>query len=189
MPRQLASKCPKNKLHSKPGPKPLERKSTRTPPSMLLSLNCLQHTLSVLDLPSTSLYSIMRLCIVLIAHAISLLTIIPFRRCCCRSFPPLTHLGHTKGLLRPPPLHRVAQKSTTRLVPNFREAFTKVEWVVGTSKQPYTTRIRCRMPAHHTILRALMRCFRSCNDNHSRAAIPALSTRSRDAPFEFILIG
>jgi len=99
---------------------------------------------------------------------LSLLTVTPFRHSRRRSFPPLTHLGHTKVPLRPPPLHRGVQKTTTRRVLNFREALTEVERVAGTSRQPFTTRIRCRMPAHHIILRALMRCFRSRNLNHGR---------------------
>ena len=103
---------------------------------------------------------------------LSLLTVTPFRHCRRRSFPPLTRLGRTKAQLRPPPLHRGAQKTTTRLVLNFREALTEVERVAGMNRQPYTTRIRCRMPAHHIILRALMRCFRSRNHNHGRRGHP-----------------
>jgi hypothetical protein len=113
---------------------------------------------------------------------LSLLTVTPFRHCRRRSFPPLTHLGHTKVQLRPPPLHRGAQKTTTRLVLNFREALTEVERVAGTSRQPYTTRIRCRMPAHHIILRALMRCFRSRNHNHGRRGHPCTQHSIQGCP-------
>jgi hypothetical protein len=112
---------------------------------------------------------------------LSLLTVTPFRHCRRRSFPPLTHLGHTKVLLRPPPLHRGAQKTTTRLVLNFREALTEVERVAGMSRQP-CTRIRCRMPAHHIILRALMRCFRSHHHNHGRRGHPCTQHSIQGCP-------
>lgn len=113
---------------------------------------------------------------------LSLLTVTPFRHCRRRSFPPLIHLGLTKVLLRPPPLHRGAQKTTTRLVLNFREALTEVERVAGTNRQPYTTRIRCRMPAHRIILRALMRCFRSHNHNHGRRGHPCTQHSIQGCP-------
>jgi hypothetical protein len=99
---------------------------------------------------------------------LNLLIVTPSRHFRRRSFPPLTHLGRTKVPHRRPPLHRGAQKITTRRVLSFREALTEVERAAGTSRQPYTTRIRCPMPAHRIILRALMRCFRSRNHNHGR---------------------
>jgi hypothetical protein len=94
------------------------------------------------------------------------LMVTPSRHSRRRSFPRLTHLGRTKVPRRRPPLLRGAQRITTPRVLSFREALTEVERAAGTSRQPYTTRIRCPMPAHHIILRALMRCFRSRNHNH-----------------------
>jgi hypothetical protein len=99
---------------------------------------------------------------------LNLLTVIPFRHCRLRSFPLLTRQGRTQVLHRPPPLHREAQKITTRQVLNFKEPRMGVERAAGTSKRPCTARIRCRVPAHHIILRALMRCYRSRNHNRGR---------------------
>ena len=96
---------------------------------------------------------------------LNLLTVIPFRLYRLRSFPLLTRQGRTQVPPRPPPLHRGALKITTRQVLNFKEARMGVGRAAGTSRRPYTARIRCRVPAHHIILRALMRCYRSRNHN------------------------
>jgi hypothetical protein len=113
--------------------------------------------------------SLLRLFLVLPRTCLlNLLMVTPSRHFRRRSFPPLTHLGRIKVPRRRPPLHRGAQKITTRRVLRFREALTEVERAAGTSRQPYTTRIRYPMPAHRIILRALMRCFRSRNHNHGR---------------------
>jgi hypothetical protein len=98
----------------------------------------------------------------------SLLTVIPFRLSRRRSFPLLTRLGRTKALPRPPLLPREAQKITTPQVLSFKEARMGVERAAGTSKRLYTTRIRCRIPTYHIILRALMKCYRSRNHKRGR---------------------